>query len=271
MTMRIWHQSYTDLSELPGYRNMLTEHAKRVCSPGTQVDVHGVAPGTFPEGLSPVDVIAFNWPNQLVAGQIVENAMRAEKEGYDAMAISCFVDPGLEEVRSLVDIPVVSACETALLVSSAVGRAFGLLTLDDTMVHEVGKLVYRYGYQERVTEIVPLDPPLNEYHVEKAFAGSQEFVDDFTRQARQLVANGADLIIPAENVLNICLVRNGVKDVEGTPVLDAYGALLGFAEMMVLLRERTGLQVTRTGAYAQPPRQLVEHLRKIGAGPVTHS
>lgn len=266
MAIRIWHQSYTDLSELPGYKKMLSDHAARVTGPDTTVDVHGVAPGTFPEGTAPVDVIAYNWANQLVIMQVIENALRAEREGYDAMAISCFVDPGLEEARSLVDIPIVSSCETSLLVASSMGRAFGLLTLDDVMVKEVGRLVSAYGYQDRVTAIAPLDPPMDEFEVDRAFAGSLEFVQSFARQAEVLIAGGADLIIPAEGVLNIALVRNEVKEIAGTPVLDAYGALLGFAEMLVQLRRRTGLQVARRGAYARPPQALLQNLRKHAVG-----
>jgi uncharacterized membrane protein affecting hemolysin expression len=53
--------------------------------------------------------------------------------------------------------------------------------------------------------------------------------------------------------------------VEGTPVLDSYGALLAFAEMLVQLRRRSGLATGRRGVYARPSEQLVRHLRKITA------
>lgn len=33
MTMRIWHQSITDLTRLPGYRTALAEHVSTVCEP----------------------------------------------------------------------------------------------------------------------------------------------------------------------------------------------------------------------------------------------
>ena len=46
-------------------------------------------------------------------------------------------------------------------------------------------------------------------------------------------------------------------------MLDSYGALLAFAEMLVQLRRRSGLATGRRGAYARPSEQLVRHLRKI--------
>src|SRR5690606_5915420 len=109
--------------------------------PDTTVDLHGVRPGTYPDGMPPVEMVRYRWAHHLAFVQIVENIMAAEREGYDAVAISCFVDPGLEEARSVVDIPVVSSLETALLVSSTIGRAFGLLTLDDAMATTLGELV----------------------------------------------------------------------------------------------------------------------------------
>ncbi len=260
---RIWHQSITDLTVLPGYAGMLAEHARQVCDAGTTVDLHGVRPGTYPPGVAPIEMARSRWSGHLRAIQIVENVMRAEREGYDAVAISCFVDPGLEEARSLVDIPVVSSLETALLVSSTMGRAFGLIALDEGMAHRLRKLIRGYGFQDRVVSVSPLAQPLTEHQLDKAFAGSKEFVNSFTEQARGLIRDGADVVIPAEGVLNTVLVRNKLCEIDGIPVLDSYGAVLGMAEMLVRLRNRTGLRVGRGAAYFRPSAGIVNHLRRV--------
>lgn len=117
-TIRIWTQSITDLTKLPGYADTLKAHAHRICSPDTVIDVHGVRPGSYPNGLAPIQMTKYHWAEHLLETQLVENMMRAEREGYDAVAISCFLDPGMEKGRSVVDIPVVSSCESALLVAS---------------------------------------------------------------------------------------------------------------------------------------------------------
>jgi len=261
--VRIWHQSMTDLTVLPGYARMLVEHAMQVCDPGTRIDPHGVRPGTYPPGMAPIEMARSPWSGHLRAIQIVENVMRAEREGYDAVAISCFVDPGLDEARSLVDIPVVSSLETALLVSSTVGRAFGLITLDEAMADRLRKLIRGYGFQDRVVSVVPLDPPLTEHQLDKAFSGSKEFVDRFSAQARSLIRAGVDVVIPAEGVLNTVLVRNRLSEIDGIPVLDSWGAVLGMAEMLVRLRKRTGLRVGRGTAYFRPSAAIVNHLRRV--------
>lgn len=263
--MRIWHQSYTDLTRLPGYAGMLAEHAKAISGPDTVVDLHGLRPGTYPEGMPPVAMVGYSYATHLADLQVIENIITAEREGYDAVAISCFLDPGLDDARSMVDIPVVSSCETALLISSMVGRSFGFLTLDETMAGYLRKLVVRHGFGDRVKVVAAMDPPIDEHELDRAFAGSPEFVERFSAQAGRMVAEGADVIIPAEGVLNVALVRNGVRSVADAPVLDSYGSLLGLAETMVRLRQSSGLGVSRAGDYAKPPAAVIPGLRGIVA------
>jgi allantoin racemase len=263
--MKIWHQSFTNLDRLPGYAQMLAEQGRRVCSADTVVDLHGVRPDTYPKGIAPVEIGRYRWVIEMIQLQIIENCLQAEREGYDAIAISCFADPALELVRSLVDIPVVSSLETALLVSATIGRRPGLLTLDDSMVRLIEPLVAAYGYRDRLVGIGHLDPPLTEHDLEQGFGGSAELVERFRVDARRLIAKGADVLIPAEGVLNTLMVRNALEDVDGVPVLDSYGAVLAMAEMLVHLKNRTGLRVSRSGAYSKPPALMVDHFRTISA------
>jgi Asp/Glu/hydantoin racemase len=262
-TIRIWTQSITDLTVLPGYADTLKKHARRVCSPDTVIDVHGIRPGSYPNGLAPIQVTKYHWAEHLLEAQLVENIMRAEREGYDAVAISCFLDPAMEEARTVVDIPVVSSCETALLVSSVIGRSFGMLCIDEHMAEQVRTLVRAYGFQDRVKLIETLNPPFTEHELDRAFAGSPAFVERFSKQASRLVEAGVDVIIPAEGVINCALVRNQVHQVAGVPVLDSYGTLVAFAEMLVQLRRRAGLSVGRRGDYLRPSPDLVAHLRRV--------
>jgi Asp/Glu/hydantoin racemase len=227
------------------------------------IDVHGIRPGSYPNGLAPIQVTKYFWAEHLLKAQLVENIMRAEREGYDAVAISCFLDPGMEEARTVVDIPVVSSCETALLVSSVIGRSFGMLCIDEHMAEQVRTLVRAYGFQDRVKIIETLNPPFTEHELDRAFAGSPAFVERFSKQASRLVEAGVDVIIPAEGVINTVLVRNQVHQVAGVPVLDSYGTLVAFAEMLVQLRRRAGLCVGRRGDYLRPSPDLVAHLRRV--------
>lgn len=266
MATRIWHQSMTDLERLPGYRAVLADHAQRIGAGDFEVTLHGVRPGTYPPGVAPVELTRFPWAHHLIFDQFVENAVRAEAEGYDAMAISCFVDPALALARSAVDIPVVSSCETALMVAGSIGDAFGLITIDRSMVRILRGLVAAYGCTPRVRAIETLDPPMDEFELDEAFQGRGPMLDAFRAHARSLIERyDVDVLIPAEGVLNTMLVRNGIQDVDGIPVLDSYGALLQHADMLVRLRRRAGLATGRRGAYAKPPAEVMNHLRRLTA------
>lgn len=261
--MRIWHQSMTDLTQLTQYARTLAEHARVVCDEGTVVDVHGVAPGTYPAGVTPIEAIVYPWVDRMISAQIIANAVAAQREGYDAVAISCFFDPGLREARSLVDIPVVSLCETALLLGTAVGGRFGLIGLGPAQVFVLEELAARYGASGRVVATLPMAPALTEADLEAVHGGGGDLVERVEEVARRAVAMGADVIVPAEGVLNTALMRRGVTTLAGAPVLDAYGTLLAHAEMLVRLQRRTGLRVSHLGHYAGPSPADAEHVARV--------
>lgn len=259
MAIRIWHQSFTDIELLPAYATMLREHAARVCAPDTTVEVHGVRPGSYPKSMNPIEATRFPWSNHVLASQIAYNAVHAERQGFDAMAISCFFDPGLREARSLVDIPVVSICETSLLLGTSVGGRFGLIGLEGEQLFALKELAQRYGASERVAATLPLDPPITEEELEGVYDGGGDLEERLEKVAQVAVDRGADLIVPAEGVLNTSVVRRGIRTLAGVPVLDAYGLLLGYAETLVRLQRTTGLRVSHAGAYGRPPEGAIDH------------
>jgi len=265
MTMRIWHQSTTELDLLPGYAAMLAEHAERVTEPGVEVVLHGVDPGTYAQGVAPIDTAGFPLILALVDQQIIRNCVLAQEQGYDAVAISCFRDPGVELARSLVDIPVISMCQSSLFVADTMGKRFALMGLDRHMETLLGDLVSDYGFDRRVATITSPDKPLTEFELDGAFADPLLLVERIEQDLRRLVSTGVDVIIPSEGVLNVLLVRAGLQHVGGVPVLDSWGSLLRYTMMLVELQRRTGLVVGRTGDYASPPLETVRRLQQMGS------
>src|SRR5688572_31626182 len=109
------------MSTVPAYGPALEKHFAAVSAPGTTVDIHGVAPGTY-RGSTPAEVARHAYLMSLAVHQILDNARRAEREGYDAVAITILQDPGVREARSLVDIPVAGYGESAAYVACMLGR-----------------------------------------------------------------------------------------------------------------------------------------------------
>lgn len=265
MTMKIWHQSITELEHLPGYAAMLSDHAGRVLGPDVEVVLHGVDPGTYGDGVAPVDFAAFPLVQALLDHQIIRNCVLAQEQGYDAVALSCFKDPGVEYARSLVDIPVISMCQSSLFVADTMGKKFAMLGLDPHMETLLEELVANYGFGNRVITVTSPEEPLRELELDEAFADPGVLARRLEADLSGLVASGVDVIIPAEGVLNVLLVLAGVTQVEGVPVLDSWGAVLKYAVMLVELQRQTGLVVGRNADYATPPAGSVRRLQGLGA------
>lgn len=257
--MKIWVQSMTDLTRLPGYARQMCEHAERVCSLGTSIELHGVRHGTYPPDTAPTVAARYRWIGELVSVQFVENAMRAERAGCDAFAMSCFGDPGLDTCRSVVDIPVLGSLQTSLIVASLAGTSFGLMTVDAAGARRARERVLRYGYADRLVDVGHFPPGFDEHVLDRAFEQDSDFLTHFERVAAELVAKGAEVIIPAEGVLNSLLLSKGVKTFQGAPVLDSFAALMKVTEMMVQLHA-IGLATARVNSYAKPSPVLCAQL-----------
>jgi hypothetical protein len=111
--MRIWHQSFTVLDDVPHYRDAMARHLATVVGDDTVIDFHGMAPGTYPSDYPGVH-IGYAYLAGLHKEQFVRAAQRAQAEGYDAFVIATIPDTGFEECRSVVDIPVLAFGNTSM-------------------------------------------------------------------------------------------------------------------------------------------------------------
>ena len=73
--MRIWHQSFTVLGDLPGYEDAMRTHLGKVLRPDTEVVFHGQAPGTYPSDY-PGDDIGYGYTYWIHGNQWVAAGAR---------------------------------------------------------------------------------------------------------------------------------------------------------------------------------------------------
>ena len=129
--------------------------------------------------------------------------------------------------------------------------------------HRLGKVVHRHGLEGRVSGIHALSTPVDERILDEAFADPRGVIDDFTAIARSAAAAGADVVVPAEGVLNEVLFANGVREVDGATILDCVGTTLLYTELLVNLKRRIGAGVGRRWTYARPPEDVLALLSAI--------
>ena len=261
--MRIWHQSFTDLTRVPDYRDTLRRHAAAVLEPDVEVTVHGLRPGTYPDGVAPIHAIRYRWVEFLNEAQVCEAAMAAERAGYDAFALGCFHDPGLRQARSLVSIPCAGLSESCLLTACSLAAKVSLVTITARQARQHAEMVDHYGLAARVASIRPLEPEVDEFMMQATPAAQAAIVAAFEASARASAADGAELVIPGEGVLNEFLYARGIRQVDDVPVMDALGVLFRHTAYLAGLQQRLGQGVSRRHSYARPPAELVGHARRF--------
>lgn len=257
--MRIWHQSMNEIDGYPVYKDALQAHVDRVAGEGTEVVLHGVAPGTYGSA-APAQVLVHPALFHRVASQVLDLVEQAEAEGFDAVAVGSWSEPFLRACRSAVDIPVASMAESTLLTGCTVARLSGLVTISSDVAWMARQIVRENGLEARVAGVWTITPDVTEADLAAAFDDPDAVLASFTSAAREAVAAGADVIIPAEGVINELLVAQGVVEVDGAAVLDAVGTVVLHARMLADLRSRTGLTAGRRWHHRRPSERLVREL-----------
>lgn len=249
MPIRIWHQSFTVLSDLVAYDEALRAHFRRVSRPDTVIDMHGMREGTYRTNYPGDDIkhVGFQF---LHAIQFLQGAVLAERQGYDAYALSTLPEPGLRSIRALVNIPVVGYGECAARAAVGDGRKFGALVFipelaelyrDNVRGHGLGcRLVGAHDVGFRFTDVLA------------GFDSPGPLIDRFKKAARELIAKGAEAIVPGEAPLNVLLAMNDVTDVDGVAIIDSLGAWVRSAEEAVDA-SRTGRTVEGSGYFGAVP------------------
>jgi allantoin racemase len=249
--MRIWHQSFTVLEDVPAYTDRVRRHIDRVKRPDTQVDLHGLARGAYPADY-PGDDLGFNVLFGLHASQWAVNALTAARAGYDAFAMCTMIDPMFRELKTIVDIPVVAAGETCFHLASINGYRFGLLLFMDRAIPRYHEQIRMCGLTERCAGIRPTGMTFRD--IMDGFDRPGPAIDRFRKSARELIAAGADVIIPGEIPMNVLLATEGVTRIDDALVLDGLGATIKMTETAVDMKATLGLSHSRHGFFnAAPP------------------
>ncbi len=249
--MRIWHQSFIVLEDVPAYTDRVRQHIDRVKQPGTVVDLHGPLPGTYPTNYPGGD-LGYSFLFGMHALQWPANALKAAQSGYDAFAICAIIDPMVREIKTIVDIPVIAAGEVCFHVASMHGHRFGLLLFMDRVSPRYQQLIDWSGLSGRCVGI--RQTGLQFADVAEGFAKPGPVIDKFHEAARAMIAAGADVIIPGEIPMNVLLASEGVHRIDNVPIIDCLGITIKMTETMVELKKSTGLSHSRHGWHnAAPP------------------
>ena len=240
--MRIFWQSFVDASVNAPYIARLSEYLNQIAAPGATVQVHGISPPDREFG---------RLAELRCAVQAIDNGIAAEEEGFDAYVMGHFQDPGLYELRSALDIPVIGAGEATLLAGSQLGRRLGLVTLDPVFEVMHYEQAERYGLSDRIVHVTGLGCEPRDFA--DAFAGDQtahaRMMEAFTSCALPLVERGADVVIPAGVLPGLLIGREHGLKIGHAPVVNCAAVALKSAEMWIQLRRLNGTEPSRGPSF----------------------
>jgi len=247
MAIKIWWQSSTPIAQphMADYRNALTAHLEAVRRPDAEVHINGVDGGSLDLHYNAVVAL-----NSFQPGGILDKILQAERQGYDAVAIGCFLDPALQEARELVHLPVFSLGETSMLTACMFGARFSGVAFHDKQAQYYDRKAYEYGLRDRHIPFGSMKMDLAE--VQKGFADPGAMTETFLAEARRLTALGAEVILPACACVNSIVHKQKINEVEGALVLDCNAVLLKTTEAMADLAKRMGISASRRLLYAGP-------------------
>ncbi len=246
---RILYLSLSNAQYSSNYFPFLRSYIDAFVGPEVEVEIRGARVGR---------IDSFRFWEALDSISILDSVLSAEHEGFDAIAIGNILDPALREARSMVDVPVLGLGETCMTTACLMGSQFALVGVNPYFGGRFEENVAKYGLKERLAGIQCMD--LTPHELDACFAddaGRARALESFRRAARVLLDRGAEVIIPAGGRITAFLNAQGVRDVDGAPILDGTATLLAMTLAAVRIRQTSGTFVSRRRLYARAPQELI--------------
>lgn len=201
---------------------------------GTEISVDCIDGG--PES------IESSYDEVLACPYIVEKAIKAETEGYEAIIIYCGSDPAVSAVREVVDIPVIGPGKASKLIASDLGYKFSVLTVLDSCIVRDREAVYEKGFKaEKLASVRAIGIPVSNIRDNLA-----ESLTALCQAGQKCIEDGAECIVLS--CLGMAGLGEKLQEFLGIPVLDPAGIAVQYAQMLVKLN----LSQSRI-AYPKPP------------------
>jgi len=253
--MKLWYQSLSHDAAGNPYGVSLKKIIASVVDPGTEVHMQGV---TESAGIGQ----HYRWLEYHDTKEVIYNAIRAEREGFDAYLIGNISDAGIREAREQVNIPVLGLSETCMHLACMMGARFGMVAISEKWIPRLTENAQRYGLERQLAGIEPMrTSPID---LKKGMLDAdhrKNLLGQFTSAAQKLLERGAEVIIPAGGEVVVFTIEAGMYEFERAPIVNGIVELVKMGEMAVKLNQLTGRFVSKRGGYAPPTGEFLERVR----------
>lgn len=199
------------------------EFLKARAAPGVDVEVRSLAGGP--------PSIESAWEAALVVPELTERVVRAEREGFDAVIVGCFSDPGLDALRELVTIPVIGPGSSAVHLAAQLGTRFSIIAPLEGGEGRVAARLRALGVADKFVSVRGIG--MSVLDLARDREAVLERVTEVARAAAR--EDGADAFVLGCMSMGFVGVTDDVQKRLGLPVVNPVVAALKTAEMVVAM------------------------------------
>ncbi len=168
---------------------------------------------------------------------------KAAEEGYDAVILACFSDPGLEAAREISTIPVIGIEESSLHMAAMLGARFSIVTPRRERIPSKRQHVHMRGLDHFLASVRSLDISVADTDANPEH--TRERILEVGQKAVEV--DGAEVIILGCSGMGS--YASEMEEKLNTRVIDPTAVALKLAEAMVDL----GLVHSKAALFSTPP------------------
>jgi allantoin racemase len=236
----------------PIYNDLIAETVRPYARPDTELLVTNTQ--RCPENID------YYYNKHIVELAVMEDVMRSESEGFDAVIVGCCYDPAVRVCRELVDIPVIGPLEASLQMAPYFGHDYVVVTDHHKAVPALRDLVRLYGSGNCrdvrcinwfVTDMI------------RDTAGVAQDAQKGVREAQQ--ATGVEAAVLACTIIAASAERwlrenNAPRD---RTIVNPNTMALKVAESLAELKSMGAYNIARTGYYEKPQQHDLEEFLRV--------
>jgi allantoin racemase len=245
---------YPSGRELPDVRDEIEKH--------TRDDVDITLDNTS-EAL-PAGSISYEYEYSKSANAVTEYIIDAEKEGFDGVVVGCQGEPGVDEARSVVDIPVLGTLQPSCQMARQMGKQFSVIGESlKTQITET-KRIKDLGFRDQLASYRPVNLTTEDFASESP-DHLREKVEEVVKtcveeDGAEVIVSGCTLLLEAlQDDVTLSTDELGITTADGQsvdiPIVLPTIVGLKTCAMMVDLQQSLGYPaaVSRVGHYRKAP------------------
>lgn len=223
------------------------EFLAKYVSTGFEVETRSIKYGTYS--------IESSFDDELNAPFILEEAVKAEKDGFNAVIVDCFIDPAIDAIREALKIPAVGPGETSMHVASLLGNKFTVITVAGLSLNKlIARNAEKYGLSHKLASIRNVNLPVLELRKREKETISM-LIKEGTRAIKE---ENADTLILGCTELSEIADKHNLQEKLGVPVIDPIKVAVKFAESLVSLNLSHSKK-----AYPHPTKKPISYFEDL--------